>query len=274
MLNMQKNKKLSNNQMSLTVLFGYSLFILTAIGTIGAVAITLTRVLGNPAVQRERIIILFISMALATILPPLISYIVGNRATRSMSRLEHHYNGVLFGIASVWLALILSTSGLSAAIQFWPAIVTTLLMLAVGIGYAKSPKQQVTLLHYKPYQASLLLGIAGMIVLNGWYLASYVTAHLGSLNFGSWEMITGTTVPVQLVILAISYRLSILKKSAWHARLTNASISASIGIIATIVVGQLMIMFTTINTTTLVLLMNAVGICVWIVYMRLIYAKR
>ena len=161
---MKKNKQ-SDKFKKITIIFGYSLFALLVLATTISTIIPFGSMLLNPTVRHLNVAVLLVSLVAGAILPPLVSYLIGDRATHSKSKLDHHFNGVLFGIASYWLSTffffiasdVISnirsafSEPLATAIVSWPILPTLIILTAVAFGYVKSKKKVVSVLEYKPY---------------------------------------------------------------------------------------------------------------------------
>lgn len=75
-----KNKKILENQIKTTITFGYSLFIINLIAVTISL-ITFGAVLFEPDVNSFNVAILLVFIVSNMILPTLVSYIVGDKAT-------------------------------------------------------------------------------------------------------------------------------------------------------------------------------------------------
>lgn len=281
MKNQQKQKA---SYLKITTLFGYSLFIAVTAGAIIPVASALMTLLNTPGVRHMYVIILFGSMGLATILPPLITYIVGCRATRSTVKYERRYNGVLLAIGSVWIPLLLTLINFSGSplpsipfipsqlVNFLPPILGTLILVAVGLGYGRVSQNKSSLLQYKPYQVTLLISVAGVLAVSLWGTIRYLFDHIGPLRLDSWELVTSSTTIALLAILAVSYKLALFK-SSWLERLASALIALSVASITFMAVGQLLA-YSNLDISITTTITNLLGIGTWLLFLYLTLKKK
>jgi hypothetical protein len=267
-LKMKKQNKQMETFKKITIIFSYSLFALLL------VAVTLSTVLPigthffNPAVHHFNIAVMLVSLAAGAVLPPLLSYLIGDRVTHSKSKVEHHFNGALFGIASYWLSLLFFFIGsdmisairdqfsepLATAIAGWPIIATVVVMAGVAVGYVTNQKKHSVLMEYKPYQFVLF---AGLIATFGYVLLNQ--------DYTLW-VVSVLYVVVPVFLIAVAYKLMSPKHyGSSLARLTGAVLAISVGFIASSVTGQLL-MYPGANVMT-----SAVaGVVVLAVYLWLI----
>ena len=103
-----KSKQNLNKKNNTTVVFGYGLFALIVLGALLWTVIPLSNALFYPTSRHFNIIMLMISFVASAVLPAIVSYKVGDRATHTKNKGLHHYNGVLFGVAAFWLATVFS----------------------------------------------------------------------------------------------------------------------------------------------------------------------
>jgi hypothetical protein len=205
-------KKQVNIQQRITVYFGYGLFFITVVGVVLSL-VPWGSMFSVPGVLYWNVLSTIIAFALATLLPLIAGYIVGDKATRNTSKLAHHYNGILFGVLGFWLASVLSSSGalansLGYSDTYWlyllgsvaPAIVAAVAVTVIGVFYARTAKHQSSLLNYKPYQAVFLVSIIGMLSIMGVSAASgvYFGANLGS-------SIAVLLLPVLMIVLVVIF---------------------------------------------------------------------
>ncbi len=244
---MKKQSKRTEKTQRITIVFGYTLFILSLITLTISTIIPFGLYFFDPDVHHLNIAILLISLVAGAVLPPLASYFIGDRATHVKSKSEHHFNGVLFGIASYWLSLFFNfiesamLPGIRSAVSEpwatviagWPILATLVIMVMVAIGYVKNRKKQPAVLGYVPYQLVLFAGLVATFVyiLLHQYTATWVTSLL--------------YVIVPVILVGGSYIILPAKQySSSMVRLTVAVVAVSIGFIASTIAGQLMIYLT------------------------------
>lgn len=262
MLKMKKHKHIDKSQ-NVTILFGYSLFAFTLLAIIISTVIPFSSILSSPTAKHLNVVIVMIGLVAGTLVPPLISYILGDRATKTKSKVSHHFNGVLFGILAYWLSLLLTLLGsdsvlkiresftepLATIIVGWPILAITFVMAILAISYA-SRNVKVSVLHYKPYQFILLATVIGTFL--------YIL-----INQNQWDIFGTLATLIPIVLIGISYRILPKISTPKLTLASNAIIAASMGVIAASLVGQLGFAI----SAELILLTELI---VWMVYMWLI----
>ena len=257
-------------QRKITVIFGYSLFVLTVAALIISTVIPYTTILMNPVVLHFNVVMIMFSFVAAAIVPILVAYIIGDKAARNKDKLTHHFDGILLGALAYALSLVISGIGYPAiaasnvlptpwpivVASIWPVVATIVVTALVSIGYhSRTRKTGESVLNYKPYQlvlfASLAIGVASSL----FYAAQ-------SLNPG---VLLNLVVP--FIFVAIGY--TILKKSQpiKRVRLAFATIAAIFGYAAMLQTGQLFI-YAGYDTVAMIVTTVA-GLGVWAVYLML-----
>lgn len=237
MLTMVKNKqKLNKNQYKITVLFGYGLFAFTVLTLIFSTIIPFGSALFYPTARHLSIIVLLIAFIAVAILPALLAYILGDKATHAKNKNLHHYNGVLFAVASYWLAFLFSsiTYGwymevsqlqppFSSLVGFlMPIVLAIAVMMVVAIAYAKKQKGSVSVLEYRPYQ----LVLAGSIVAFMLDMLRYQDVTNNTILIS----LAYTIIPV--ILTAVSYWVLPKAKASRWAHFTDALIAMSFATIS------------------------------------------
>jgi hypothetical protein len=236
---MTKYKNTTNKQQRITTLFGYTLFGLTVLSFFLHTLIPLSFSFQYPSAKHFNIITTVVVFGMAALLPALISYFVGDSATRSKSKTVHHYNGVLFGITAYWLAILLSWVGFNLVSfvssqpypiplvvnNIIPVAITMLLMTALAIGYSKKQTKNSTVINYRPFQVVLI----GSVVLGFLY-----PNFSGDIETTIMGIVSGYLLPALIIVVtAVAY----IALSKYHttrlARLSDALIAMSMGWIAT-----------------------------------------
>lgn len=272
-LKMKKQNKKTDNFKKITILFGYVLFTLLLITVTISTIIPFGSMLLNPIVRHLNVAVLLVSLVAGAILPPLISYLIGDRVTHSKSKLDHHFNGILFGFASYWLSLSFFFIGsdvisnirsafsepLATALTTWPILATLVILAAVAVGYAKSKRKVVSIMEYKPYQATLFVSVVATFV--------YILLHQSYDPDMKW-VVSLLYVVVPVILIGVSY--SILPTRLYNsvsARLVGAVVAVSVGSIASSIAGQLL------PYSELMYLPIAIGIAALALYVMLVNAK-
>ncbi|OJU88028.1 hypothetical protein BGO17_03575 [Candidatus Saccharibacteria bacterium 49-20] len=238
--------------MRVTVYYGYALFLLTVVGLLLTLVpwfqlIAVTN--DTRTVSDFSVVMLLVSFAFTALAPPLIGYLAGDSATRTKSKIVHHFNGVLFGVLGVWLWFLATMlvgyaqQWLSAHNNFEqvllnlaPASIAALVTIALGVFYARHTKHQIALIDYKPYQV-LLISVAILSVL--------VTGAAGALSAqtGGEFMTLALTyiiVPSLFTLVATLVGYWVLGKkggNAWE-RVVRSLIAVGFAVIALTIVTQ------------------------------------
>lgn len=271
MLKMRKSNIQQERFKKVTIMYGYTLFALWVVALVIYTVIPMTTMLFNPAVRHFNGAVLLISLVAGAILPPLVSYTMGDRVTHSKDKNMHHFNGVLLGIASYWFALFFSfvgaytVSGIRSVVPEpwatllagWPILATLCVMIIPAVSYAKTRKEQLSLLEHKAYRITLLVGLIATFAFTLYNQYLYADT--------SWTATILTTL-VPVVFIAITY-LALRAKTfvSPAARFTTAIVTVSIGFIAASGAGQL-VPYTMLST----IIPIAAGVLAWFIYLLLI----
>lgn len=231
---MNKTKNNPTLRHKITTIFGYSLFGIMALSFLLTTVIPMTFALQYPTARHFNIIVMIVVFAVATILPALAAYFIGDKSTRSRKDTLHHYNGVLFGFAAYWVSMFMSWIGFSTvfgvsdhpfptpliATNLAPVVLTIIIMTILAVAFAKKRNKNESVLQFLPYQLILLISVAGTFV------APYISDSL----YVTFAGILILMIPV--VITGIAYVLLRKQKTSGLARLSDALIAMSIGWIA------------------------------------------
>jgi len=266
----KKNQQSLNRQKSVTIVFGYSLFIITLLAVTLSTVIPFGAYFFDPSVKHLNIAVLLISLVAGAILPMLLAYIIGDHVTHVKNKTSHHYNGILFGVAAYWLSLLFSFLRIdtletvrnnlpvvwAAIINAWPIFATILVMLFVAVTYARNQNKKSSVLEHRPYQLVLLAAVVGTFVyiLMHQYYASSTYFVLGSIY-----------VVAPVVFIGISYWVLSAVKLSRSARLAHAVVAVSMGLIAASLAGQLISSLAYSMSLPLV-----VAFFIWAIYLWLI----
>lgn len=270
MLIMKKKQQTSTRQMRMTSFFGYGLFSILLLAVIVSTIIPFGTLMTNPAVKHFNVAITIVALTASAVLPALVSYFLGDRATHTKNRDVHHYNGVLLAIAAYWLWQLLSilenplstiTNSvpiyLTSIVNAWPMFATLLVISLVSISYTLHQKGRKTLLQHPPYQLVLLGAVVTTLV----HVATYQ-------NYATSESFWQTTLPLVLPITLtlMSYSLLAKNESSQLVRLSGAVVAMSIGVFVGSFSG-LLIPEIPVSYTFTLLLTQLIGVIVWIVYL-------
>ncbi len=252
----------------LTVWFGYGLFVVVVLGVITGTVVPWFHLLFEPQVLRLNVTLTLVAFVTTAILPALLSYILGDRATRRKDALTHHVNGVAFGVATYWLSLLCGlstgvTDSLRQALPYpfvlvasaWPILAIVGVMAIVAATYSSSKSRERSVLYHTPYQ----------VVLLGGALATFVTLFMGidAAQVDAWLAAVVYGCFVGLAVSISYWRLSAFQRTVMP-RLTQSAIAVSIGIAVTTFVAQI-IPFS--DTTAMI--PTAAGIIAWVAFLVL-----
>lgn len=225
----------------------------------------------NPDAKHLNVIIILLSFISAAIVPFIVSYIIGDKTTRTRNRVTHHYNGILFGVVAYWLSIFFSSIGalapimrtipgiwMVAAVNAWPILATIFVITIIAINYhARPQKTGQSVLRYKPYQILLISSVIATLILTQQYSAEGYQAIGVLLN-----------IVVPTVFIAISYLMFKKAYTSRPARLSSAIVAFSFGFTAMSFSAQIgSVAGYTVLTT---LMATIIGLATWIIYLRLI----
>lgn len=283
-----KKQKTTDKFQKYTVIFGYALFIsIILLEIIGAGLFINNLSAHSDSPMYPRYVTVILLMSLSAILPPLLSYFAGELSTKKrLSALNHHFNGILFAGTAfiVWLLLVTMNFGLiipdsiagipGRFMQFWPALVTIIIMLILAIGYAKS-KAKDTVLSFKPFAITLLTATLGSILIG---LYSQIDA-LKSIH--SFDALINNALPgalstlVSAAMLLFAYSLKSLQQ---HPPLMRATVAATIVLIGALALGvasQLGARFMTeLSALHISFITTLLGLGIWIMYLRSVNTRK
>jgi hypothetical protein len=228
---MKQNKNTPSRRHKITTIFGYSLFGLMAISFVLTTLIPMTSALQYPTARHSNIIVLIIVFAIATILPMLAAYFIGDKSTRSKKETLHHYNGVLFGFAAYWVAMLMSWIGFSTvfgvsdqpypvpliATNVTPVVLTIVIMSILAVVFAKKQRNNTSALEFLPYQLVLTISVAG----------TFLVPYISESPYVTFPSIGYLIIPV--AVSAIAYAILKKQKVSRFARLSDALVAMTIG---------------------------------------------
>ncbi len=272
-----RKQKHADGIKKLTIIFGYSLFVLLLLALVLFTIIPFGSILFDPAVRHFSVALSLTALIAGAVLPTLISYFFGDLATRIKSSTDRHFNGVLFGIAAYWLSNLFTfissndieyvrksfSEPLATAINGWPVLATVVVMSAVAIRYARQKKYQASLLESRSYQLVLFGGIVAVFA----YALIY-GFHPGSNS--DWRPLLESVV-VPMIFFGLSYSALFGRSITKSSRLTLAAVALSIGYIAYSVWGQL---FSGVTPSLYPFLPLTIGFLILAMYLLLIHRAK
>jgi hypothetical protein len=232
-----------NSQRKITIIFGYSLFVMALVTVIVSTVIPWSILLLDSTVKHLNVIITLLSFIAAAIVPFLVAYIMGDKTTRTKNKVVHHYNGVLFGVVAYWLSLFFSSIGsstvspvrqaipefwMSTVVNSWPILANILVITIIAMSYhARPQKAGESVLQYRPYQVLLLSSVIATLALTQQYLAD------------GYQLIGLLYIAISAIFIGISYMVLRKVHPFKLARLSSAIVAFSFGIITMGFAGQL-----------------------------------
>jgi hypothetical protein len=267
---MKKTKNNSTQRHKITIIFGYSLFALAALSYVLTTLLPMSQALQYPMARHGNIITIIVVFAIASLLPALAAYVIGDKSTRSRKETLHHYNGVLFGFAAYWIASFLGWIGFTTlfglsdqpfpipliATNVIPVILTIVVMILLAFTFARVSSKNASVLQFQPYQFTLLVSVLGTFIIP--YLtnsADIVVASMGMIG-------------IPLVVTALAYSVLLKQKISKLARLTDAMIAMSIGWI-TVWVAYSFVSYLQLPYQYLSIISYTIGVIAFVVYLFL-----
>lgn len=278
-----KKQKNIDTFLKYTVIFGYALLISALLlEIIGAGLLINNIAMNHSGEMRSRFITVIILMSASVIIPPLISYFTGELSTKKkLSTLTHHFNGVLFASTAFILWLLLTTVNFRWVIQpdisfipgrfmqFWPALPVIIIMIALGIGYAKS-KTNDSALSFKPFNITLLVSVFGWISIGLYNLVERMSNSYAVQSFTHSILPDALTTLVIMGMFICAYNLHLSRQYPLLKRASSAATTTVIGILILSIIAQLAARMTMHSSTlTISLVSVALGLSLWLIYIRL-----
>lgn len=277
-------KNTNNTQQKITIWYGYGLFTLLILGVVVSLIIPTVQLLIRPGVNQFNATVFLISLVGGAVLPILISYLIGDKASRSKNKTLHHYNGVLFGLLAYWLSLFFGTIGsytvapirdaisgvaMAAVFNAWPIIATVITVSIISYLYHRS-KHAGSALLYKPYVLTFWLTAIAVSVLGP--LSSILYSYSDGQYLWSLAWIVGIQLAGFALVVALSYFSFHKKRIARMEKGMLAIVATTVGLIALYVVTQLIpypaeagdLMY------TLSILGTVASIAMWVSYLVLL----
>lgn len=277
-------KNTNKTQQKITIWYGYGLFVLLVLGVIISLVIPTLQLLIRPEVNHFNVTVFLISLAAGSLLPMLISYIIGDKASRVKDKTLHHYDGVLFGLLAYWLSLLFGTIGsytvapireaisgvaMAAVFNAWPIIATVITVSIISYFYHRS-KRAGSVLLYKPYMLTFWLTAITVSVLGP--LSSILYSYSDGQYLWSLAWIVGIQVAGFALVVALSYFAFHKKRLARKEKGMLAIVATTVGLIGLYVVTQLIPYPAEAGDLmlTLSILGTVASIAIWVSYLVLL----
>lgn len=224
---------------SALVITGYILYGLLFVSVLLSTVFPWGELLLRPQAIRYNVILSLVALTVGALLPTVIGYLVGDKTTKSKNRLNHHFNGVLFGLLSYWIMLILSAfvtypydlpqNTRMIIINLVPSLGVLIISVPLAIAHARGRQAKHDIIEYQPYGIVLTGSIAFMLCMS---LAS-------SIRYNGLEWLSAIPLAVTLGLGAVSYWT--LHKSGLNVRskVNWSAISVSVAAVATFVMSLL-----------------------------------
>lgn len=219
----------------------------------------------------------FLLIVLAAILPPVAAYFIGDKSTKNRSQYEHHYNGVLFALLSVWITLAVTVYIVPAIPmvtipyvtdefnKLWPAVVAVIVAIAIGITYGHK-RHQVLLHEYLPFQVALITPLAALVASS----AIGTVAELANPLPSAYGMLM--LVPLFVMGLMLVVPLILSAEKSLMGKLTEAVLAASVGLFAVMIASQ--IPFFGLGIGTDIIIPALAGLVTWLAYLYYYYYRK
>ena len=277
----QKDKK--DTFPKYTVIFGYALLISALLLELIGTGLLINHIATNRTDDmRSRFITVIILMSVSVTLPPLISYFTGELSTKKkLSKLTHHFNGVLFASTAFVLWLLITTINFhwivqpdisfipGRFLQFWPALPAIIIMIALGISYAKS-KTNDTVLSFKPFNITLLVAVFGWMTVGLFSLFEQLSSTYTLQAFANSILPNALNTFVIIGMFIFAYNIHLSRQYPLLKRVASAGTMTIIGILILSIIAQLAARVTEHSSTLAASFMSAtLGLIIWLTYLRL-----
>lgn len=208
------------------VVTGYVLFSLLVIATLISTTIPFGILLFNPKVLHYNVSIILVAFTVGALLPVLLGYIIGDHSVKTKSKLSHHFTGMLFGLLSYWIMILLSVfiaipsefsqdnrNASLMIVNLLPSVGVAVIVSILAVAHVRSHHAKKEILRYRPFSALL---VASIVMLPLWLLIQNVM--INSVSIYSF-------VPLILVAVSglVSYatlrkvKLNKYDKAVWSA---------------------------------------------------------
>lgn len=225
-----KLTKYDLTKMERTAKLGYGLFALLVFNTLLSSYFYTTFATTFSTFYFQSTMFFVVLTAMTAILPPLVSYFAGTASTRPSIRFEHHYNGVLMALLSVWVLIVVNAvlnlypnqlyAAFSSFGNILAPVISLLVILMLTCMYYRVPRQK-PLNRFLPYQLALTISIAAFVFLN-----SVTVMTLANLQIDSVLPIGLATFLAFVTVIWAGYRVSL--ETSGFARLVDSLIAFSV----------------------------------------------
>ena len=269
--------KTNNNIHRPLVITGYTLFILLLIAVLISTTIPMGMMLFNPRVLHYNVAVLAVALTIGALLPFLVGYLIGDRSTKSKNKINHHFNGVLFGLLGYW-TMTLSTVFIMLPAELFgddvktrvivaniiPTIITGAIAIILATMHNRSRHAKGDVIDYKPFSL-VLIGSIVLMVLSS-IVNNFVTNSVGFYTFIG---------PAVLLVLGPAVYVSLRgAKLTTYAKATWTAVSLSVAFMALFVtsllahdVSNYFITYPTMETQSATSIIGALlGIAGWLIY--------
>ncbi len=171
--NMTKTKK-TNIHLPLVVT-GYVMFSLLVIGTLISTTIPFGIILFHPKVLHYNVAVMLIAFTVGALLPVLLGYVIGGHSVKTKSKLNHHFTGMLFGLLSYWIMILLSVfitlpaefsqdnrNASLVIMNLLPSVGVAVIASILAVGHVRSRHAKKDIIGYRPFSALLMASIVGL----------------------------------------------------------------------------------------------------------------
>lgn len=276
---MVKTKISKLSQQKFTIKLGFGLYGLIVLGTIVSTIIPFAQLYGGAKVNHQSILLFIVFLSLGALLPTLIAYFIGYKATRAKDKTIRRFNGIAFGVLAYWVstflliinpaqliidAKIMPLSSAVIIVNTWAILMTIVIFAIFAVFYPRTGNKKATALSYRPYQATLYTSfIIVSIILP-------ILSQFREFSPGSLLDALAYTGGVAAIV-GISYYVLRKSKVTMIQRLTTSFFATSLGIIAMYGLGQIMPYFANFDNyiyPTWSIVAVLLGLAVWAIYLR------
>ncbi|MEO8691772.1 MAG: hypothetical protein ABI397_03240 [Candidatus Saccharimonas sp.] len=276
---MAKTKISKLSQQTFTIKLGFGLYGLIVLGVIMSTIIPFAQLYSDAKVNHQGILTLILFLLLGALLPTLVAYLIGYKATRAKDNTTRRFNGVAFGVLAYWIstllfiinpakmiidARIMPLSFAAIIVNMWAILVTVAILVVIAAFYVKTKHKKNTILSYQPYQAVLY---AFFIIVS---ILLPILSQLQEFSTGSLLDALAYTGGITAIV-GISYYALRKSKVTMIQRLTNSFFATSLGIIAMYGFVQIMPYFANFDNyiyQTWWIIAVLLGLATWAIYLR------
>lgn len=240
---MKKVRK-TQSYLPLTVT-GYALFAALVVSVLLSTTIPFGVMLFDPRVLHVNVAIITVALTVGALLPVIVGYVAGDQAVKSKSKLQHHFNGMLFALLGYWVMTVATVLVASLPYEFsreaynlrvilvnlLPALAVAVVTVWLALAHTRSAQAKHDLIEYRPF----------IVLLAGFALVMPVVSLVSSLMSGYLDVFSFAPVAILLGVGLFSYttlRKARLKRSV---RLAWSAVSVSMAFVAVYVSYQLTI---------------------------------